>query len=69
MSSDPFPGTADPTLELRLAALFGSTPILFTANDPVDKREGMIWLNTSTNKLKTYGQGKTWTIGVASVDS
>lgn len=69
MTSDPFPGTADPTLELRLAALFRSTPLSFTPNDPQDLREGMVWINTTTNKLKTYGQGKTWTIGVASVDS
>jgi len=69
MSTDPFPGTADPTLELRLAALFQSPVILFSPTDPEDKREGMIWVNTSTGQLKTYGQGRTWTIGAASVDS
>lgn len=70
MATDPFPGSEKPTLEMRLVTLFqASGSFLISPTDPEDLKEGMLWLNATTGKVKAYGLGRTWTIGVASVDS
>jgi hypothetical protein len=67
---DPFPNTAEATLEKRLQVLFqSSNTILVVPADPLDLRNNMAWLNTTTRKLKIYSEGVVWTIGSASVES
>lgn len=67
MANDPFPNTSDRTMEMRLATLFeGSSSILVVPTDPLDRKENMVWLNTTERKLKIYAGGVTWMIGAES---
>ncbi len=67
MATDPFPNTTDATLEVRLSTLFNATDtVLVVPVDPEDKKNGMIWLNSTERKLKIYAGGITWTTGVES---
>ena len=67
MVTDPFPNSADRTMEVRLATLFNAQNALILPNDPTDQRDGLVWFNTSDLKLKLYAGGKIWVIGSASV--
>ncbi len=67
MSSDPFPNTADRTMEQRLYALFNSQTCLVVSADPVERKEGFLWFNTTDRTLKLFAQGKVWGIGQLSV--
>lgn len=70
MAQDPFPNTAQGTLEQRLNTLYqASHTVLVLALDPLEKRNGLMWLNTSEQKLKIYQDGITWEIGKASAVS
>lgn len=67
---DPFPNSEDATLEKRLQALFkDSKTILVVPTDPLERRDGLLWLNTTSKKVKIYSGGVTWIIGEASVES
>lgn len=71
MAFDPFPGTAqDQNTEQRLLTIFKSLgSLLVVPTDPLDKKNGIMWLNTTERKLKVYSEGVTWTIGSASAES
>lgn len=70
MASDPFPNTAEPTLEMRLQELFkGTSAIVVSATDPIDLKSGHLWFNTTTEELKLFSGGVIWVIGKGSVQN
>lgn len=70
MATDPFPNTADATLEQRLRVLYdSSSTLLCVPLDPSSPKEGQEWLNTSTGEHKVFSKGVTWTLGKASAQS
>ena len=70
MATDPFPNTGSVELEQRLRILFGASgTALVVPTDPLELKDGLIWVNTSTLKLNIYFGGKVWTIGQLSAQS
>lgn len=61
MAADPFPNTSDATTEARFNVIFSSTStVLVVPTDPVEMKNGLVWLNTSTGVLKIYHEGVIW---------
>ncbi len=68
MANDPFPNTADKTTELRFAALFGSlSAVIVVKTDPLELKEGLMWINTTDRQLKIYAGGILWTFNASPV--
>lgn len=68
MAKDPFPNTSDGTTELRFSALFSSTSSILTVpTDPMELKDGLMWLNTTELRVKIFSGGRKWTIGLLSV--
>lgn len=65
MAQDPFPNSSEPTTEQRFRALFlSSDTVIVTPTEPLDKKDGLVWVNTETQTLNVYFGGITWTTGL-----